>query len=1448
MTTASTRSFAPLKEGAKPERMSGRTFRYLGGAVDWDALLKHPRVVILAEASAGKTWELRRQATALATEGDAAFFVRIDDLADGRLEDGLDADDTERFERWRREGNSDAWFFLDSVDEARLNRKSFDGALRRLGKDLGAALTRARIVISCRASDWRVRDDPALIRRLLPIPAAEPEPATVHDENTVLLDRIFPEKEEAREPIPRDEAKSADIYVVQLLPLDADDQRRIANAQGIVNVDAFMAAIVRSGLHELAERPGDLLSLVANWRDKAAFGSLAEMTAHGIEARLAEPDPYRPDNGALSPEMARDGAERLAAALTFGQAFTLLATGDQADAALAAGALDPRRILPELIDDQRQALVRRGVFAPSTYGRLRFHHRSAQEYLTAAWLRRLHDSGCPLSQIWDLIFAERYGVETVVPSLRAAGAWLALWLPQVRDELIRREPLTLLLYGDPKSLPIPTRAALLAAWAAKGQAAALSHADIDDRALWLFADPALVLALREAWAASDLSDLRTDLLRCIREGRLVDCADLALATALDPRRSDTERIVAADALAEMDDRDGLAKLADLLRQGLPPSFRLAVTVAHSLFPAVLTAEQLVETLGRCELDDERDFSSYLPGIMRDATTEQRRAFAYAVGAALGGVAPDEDDEAAPNHRFTDMLKGCAPLVTDEVNAVAAGAAPPELVALLGAMPPTQAPAKVEREALLAAVANRPALNRAVFWRAADAARDDTFEPRRVFQLNWRGRGGWWSLNEGDLAWLAADLAASPRPTDQELVLDAIIHILRQSERFETDAAWLNALVAPHPALRSTLDGYRTPPPVDPDESQWAARQKRSEAKEKVRIVSAKNAWVRFKDDIKRDREKLTDAAAAAQWDGTGFILDNLARWLVVGHEGVDRSSLRWHDLKEAFGGEVAEAFCIGMMALWRGTAPRRPKYTAENRLTTYTMNELALGGLNLEAARDPAWIGKLSDDDVRRAAQHAAYAEHHFPDWLDALVTARPKITVPVLLTCLNEEWRRKWGRNELLVRYVRSSGDAQAALVAEVLRLVLARNPANPDSLAKAVVILGQGELSPEDRSALLRASRRRWKADLKAGRLARARLQLALMFIADSRVAADTFADWLQRERLDAAVIQGTFSTLFGRDNSALPGPVWAAFSVPVLAQLLRLAYQHIPLKVESRRRGRVVSARDDAEGARNALLSALLDRTGPDAFAALQAMASEPDFGASARRFAELAHGVAERATERPAWTEGETVAFERAHVAPVKSGADLLRLVTALLDEIRHGFTRGDSHSGAALHRLQTEEEVQHWLAEQLNLRSQGRFKASRETEVALGNKPDVVVTSHAAPVEVALEIKHGDKAAWTSNKLRSTLTDQLAEQYLLPDNRRHGVLLVTHHGRRTWQDPATGKAWKFQDLVAWLQTLADAIHENRAGGVEVRMIGLDPGILLEAKPKRPKGAATPVMSP
>jgi hypothetical protein len=134
----------------------------------------------------------------------------------------------------------------------------------------------------------------------------------------------------------------------------------------------------------------------------------------------------------------------LAAALTFGKSFTLRAPNHDPDPSLAAGALDATLILNDWSAAKCNALLRRGVFAPATYGRIRFHHRSTQEYLTAKWLHSLLAAKCPRSEIWQLLFADRYGVQTVVPSLRLAAAWLSIWHPDILDEIIRREPSVLL--------------------------------------------------------------------------------------------------------------------------------------------------------------------------------------------------------------------------------------------------------------------------------------------------------------------------------------------------------------------------------------------------------------------------------------------------------------------------------------------------------------------------------------------------------------------------------------------------------------------------------------------------------------------------------------------------------------------------------------------------------------------------------------------------------------------------------------------------------------------------------------------------------------------------------------------------------------------------------------------------------------------------------------------
>jgi hypothetical protein len=60
------------------------------GWLEWPELLKQSRVILLAEASSGKTEEFYHQAETLTKEGKPAFFLHIEELADDGFENALD--------------------------------------------------------------------------------------------------------------------------------------------------------------------------------------------------------------------------------------------------------------------------------------------------------------------------------------------------------------------------------------------------------------------------------------------------------------------------------------------------------------------------------------------------------------------------------------------------------------------------------------------------------------------------------------------------------------------------------------------------------------------------------------------------------------------------------------------------------------------------------------------------------------------------------------------------------------------------------------------------------------------------------------------------------------------------------------------------------------------------------------------------------------------------------------------------------------------------------------------------------------------------------------------------------------------------------------------------------------------------------------------------------------
>jgi hypothetical protein len=153
------RRFSRLHGSDRPEELASAS--YLRGSfadsltLGWDELLKEPLVVVLGEPGSGKSWEFRWRCATLQQNGEFAFLIDLERLVAGAFDTLVAPDDQKQFQKWQL-GSQAAWFFLDSVDEAKIRRPAdFYAALDKVVAAIGGVMDRARVLISSRISEWQ---------------------------------------------------------------------------------------------------------------------------------------------------------------------------------------------------------------------------------------------------------------------------------------------------------------------------------------------------------------------------------------------------------------------------------------------------------------------------------------------------------------------------------------------------------------------------------------------------------------------------------------------------------------------------------------------------------------------------------------------------------------------------------------------------------------------------------------------------------------------------------------------------------------------------------------------------------------------------------------------------------------------------------------------------------------------------------------------------------------------------------------------------------------------------------------------------------------------------------------------------------------------------------------------------------------------------------------------
>lgn len=1427
------RDFVPVEKDKEPildSGMWGLWGRKYAGWKSWPDLLQYRRVLLLAEASSGKSVEFRHQQEALVADGKPAFFIRIEELADQGFEAALEPGDAGRFKAWLQ-SNDEGFFFLDSVDEARLNKKSLETALKRFARDLDKAVERASVYISCRVSDWHGEKDRLLIQRLLPSfeTPAVPSPTT----GDPLLDPIFKRDEPNSVKIEKEpERKRHDVLVVQLVPLNSEQCEKLAKACDVNDAKAFMNGIHSAGLDVFTERPGDVVEHATYWKKHGRFEALNVMMEFGIAKKFAEEEAHRPDNAAITPDQLRSGAESVAAALTLMKTFTVRAPGHDPDPSLPSGALETDLLLTNITSAQREALLRRGIFSPATYGRVRFHHRTTQEYLTACWMGRLLDGNCPIEEIRELIFTERYGVPTTVPSLRPAAAWLALKRQDILEEMITRDPVVLMRNGDPRSLSLDARKRILLSFAKMHAEARVADDSMDNRAIALFSVPELADTILAAWKLNTRDDFRLDLLRMIREGKISGCVTLLRKIVADQKTTDYNRIVALQALAACEDVEGLKKAAVLLKKDKAASVRVKSNFARTLFPKHISVAELTALIDENPADkrvtEGFDYASReLYESCSDAT--MRAEFASRL-AELCLTPPFKEPYHRVAKKHSALAKQLHKIATSEVKALGDSRVADHVVRLLMVVERSDRDYTPDDEPHLRDLLkkNLP-LKRALFWADVEEQRRNGREEGQTVTHIWHvfihGQP-LWSLGPDDLEGFYNDLMERDREDDKRVAVSTIWAILRDSKSLDAGISRLREAIGGSEILVADLEGFLAPPKISKEMREHERRRAKRDKERLKQEKADKKSWKDFSKNLKADPSVLSDKKTIADWKKGAYRLVTLSRWLRRRTGKESDAPLQWRLLAEGFGQAVAEGYRDGMKAFWRLSKPERPKRGEGSGVTVKHTTILAHQAVGIEAAEDREWAEKLTEQEAKIALGHATISEQGVPDWIYDLLDAHPKLATAAIRRELKAEWSNetRW-RSDFLYHFARGT-DALHPAIEPVLIKVLSegKQPDDINKLDTGLRIVSKLSLSAKQAEIFSKLARKR-VAQAEAEVAMR---NLALLLIVEGDTAIQDMKAWLAQlkgpERRKRA--EALFAYLFDRHDPVATSAL-KKISVAGLEALLRLVYHHIRPEEDNVHEASsfTPNVRDHAESARNAVLNAIIERPGPEAFHALQMMANDPDYKSRRTRFQEIARGKADNDSEFPAWTAPEVVTFEKEHTAPVKTGEDLLRVVMAVLSDIQIHLDKADVSSRALLERAKDEDEVRNYVVEQMKFRSRKRFHAYREAQVADRDRPDIIVASTSAPVEVGMEVKHGSKT-WTHKQLTNALDTQLAEDYLKPSTRRHGVFVVTKHSARRWRDAETKVMHTFESIIGWLQDRAAKLIKNSTGAITVRCFGLD----------------------
>jgi len=1390
------RQFSPVPKSQKDEE--GNEFLSAWGHVKlktWDDLDLEYRSVILAEAGAGKTEEFRQRASVLSNQGKPAFFVRIEDI-EADFYQAFEIGEETQFQAWLQ-STEDAWFFLDSVDEARLeNPRVFEKALRRFAKGIKESAHRAHIYLSSRPYAWRPREDRKLLDAILFLAA--------------------PQEGEDHEKVQQAEPQSM-LTIYTMRPLNAERIRHFSVTRAAKDIDRLLREIERTNLWSLAERPFDLEGMLAKWEDDKTLGSRLELLRHNIDARLR--DDHNSDRAQRQPlnlERARKGARRLAAAVVLtGQAGL-----NVPDSSPVKPGIEAETVLADWEPKDIHALLERGIFNDIIYGAVRFRHRDVRELLAAEWFDGLLKSGNSRYSVESLLFREQYGEKILTPRLRPILPWLILFDGEIRHRVLEIHPEIAVESGDPSQLPLLERKNILADIVRRVVGDEDNRSARDNGAIARIANPDLSEDTHQLINKyGDNDDAIFFLGRLVWLGEMASCVTPLVAIAVDNSRGIYARIASTRAVMTC----GTVAQKKSLWQGFNKSDtqiqrKLFAELVEDADPDSYSIEQLLISLGKLP-PYERFESSGLGHVLHkfverlpvDGGQEEIAQLLDGLNSYLDRKPYVEGAECDVSKEYAWLLSSATYAVEKLVearSAVVFGITALSIMLKVPALRHCHGNDFSEYKSnLQALVPDWPKLNDALYWASIEQARAaKATQSSEPLTDDWSVSllGHFWNFDTASLSRLFGYMCPHVLPDNRLVALSTAFRVFVQVDKPTHILNSLQDAVVDDSVLQHQLGILLNPPVLETrrrhEEKYAECQRKRNEDKERQKQI--RDTWMA---ELRANPDRICNPPNFKP----GKLTNDQCRLM---HELQDHCSAtnrseyaNWQKLIPDFGEAVARAYRDATVKHWQYYVPILRSEGAKGNSTPHPLI-FAMAGLEIEATENAEFPGHLDEAQVCHALRYITWELNGFPIWFERMYKAYPALAREAVLQELRWELGNTESENPL--HYILSDVVYHAPwLHHEITPALLEWVEANPTRINTnrydCLHILVNGGADPGRLSEL-------------------ANQQIAQTNDADSipwwyalRVACDPVnsipevEQWLSGLNKNAATHAAEiFSTaLMGCRHSGEDGVHIGHFRIAEhLKRLYVLMHKYIRSKEDINRANEGTYSpilRDDAQGARNRLFNLLSEIPGKESYIFIKQLVHDHPDPNYRPWMAKQAYRRAEEDGDLEPWRAEQVSAFDKSQTITPTTHRQLFDLTMHRLHDLKNWLERGNDSPWETWQRVKGETEMRKLVAGWLNQQCREQYTTAQEPELANKQRMDIWLHNTNVHSPVPIELKLLDKR-WSGPKLCERLRNQLAGDYLREESAGCGVMLLV------WSGKECTKQWRVNGCLVGLRELAIAL--------------------------------------